>query len=189
MRKESEDQSGLWYRVSREERKRLVTLGGLFYKQKELAKLLETTSGRLARFRQDNGIYMPVEKLNRSDARFITFTGLRESLLSPEREPMDPKEKTEEDQLPYVEDPQRDLEAGYFLSNFIIKKMEAERVMPRWGTCWWPTVPERGGGPVRYLCESRGSPLCNHHQRELGGKPLILHLSSPYPPKRGGVPK
>lgn len=186
MRKESEDQSGLWYRVSREERKRLVAIGGLFYKQKELATLLETTPGRLARFRRDNDIYMPFEKLNQSDRRFTSFTKLRERLLNPETKPTVTEEKTEESPRPFVEDPSsKDLEAGYFLSNLIIKKMEEERTIPRWGKCWWPTLPKRRGEPVRYTCEDSGSPLCEHHQRELGNKPLILHLASPYPPRRG----
>ncbi len=173
MRKKSEDHNGLWYRVSREERERLVTLGGLFNKQKELAKLLETTPGRLARFRQDNDIYMPVEKLDRSDKRFVEFTELLKKLSPPA--------------VPFIEDPQKDLEAGYFLSNLIVKKMEEERTIPRWGKCWWPTVPKPGGGPVRYLCEEGGSPLCDDHQRELGSRPLILHLSSPYPLKRSSA--
>lgn len=175
MRKKPEDQEKLWYRRP-EERVCLVTLGGLFYKQTELAVLLETSSSTLAGFRRDNDIYMPVEKLPRSDSRFLEFTQLLKKVSLPAA-PL----------VPFTEDPKLDREAGYFLANLIIKKMEGDRTIPRWGKCWWPTVPERGGGPVRYLCESNGSPLCGDHQQELGGKPLILHLSSPYPPKRDRV--
>ncbi|OGG80568.1 hypothetical protein A3A39_01665 [Candidatus Kaiserbacteria bacterium RIFCSPLOWO2_01_FULL_54_13] len=87
--------------------------------------------------------------------------------------------------LPFVENPRLDEQAGILLSAMIIHKMEDERTMPRWSRCWWPTVPERRGGPVRYLCENGGLPLCEHHTRLLGNRPLILYLTSPYLPISG----
>lgn len=165
---------GLWHRISHDERLRLVTLGGLFYKQKELAELLGTTPGRIARFRLDHDVEMPKKKLQHTGVRFDDLNNLLSEL----------QEVVESPPISFKEDTKLDLEMGYFMAHLIAKQMEEERTMPRWGKCWWPTVPERRGEPVRYTCDDKGSPLCAHHTRELGDKPLMLYLTSPYPPVR-----
>ena len=75
----------LWYRVSPEEQEILVELGGFFYKQTRLANLLGTTGGAIARYRADNGIYMPREKVHRKGEEFAVFTELLEKLRAQQR--------------------------------------------------------------------------------------------------------